>query len=99
MLVANFIEALLATGEWDKADSASAAALRAITANYPYMLLMIRADIELGRGDFEAARAHLDAALATLREDRGQGIYDVYLAELALWERRWTEADQAVRDA
>ena len=62
------------------------------------MLLMLRADLELGRGDFEAARAHLQAALATLREDRGQGIYDVFLAELALWERRWTEADQAVRD-
>jgi hypothetical protein len=42
---------------------------------------MLRADLELGRGDFEAARAHLEAALATLREDRGQGIYDVYLAE------------------
>ena len=98
VLVANSIEALLATGEWDEADSLSAAALRAITANFPYMLLMLRADLELGRGDFRAARAHLEAALATLREDRGQGIYDVFLAELALWERRWTEADQAVRD-
>jgi DNA-binding CsgD family transcriptional regulator/tetratricopeptide (TPR) repeat protein len=98
VLVANLIEALLATGEWDEAETLSAAALRAITANFPYMLLMDRADLELGRGDFGAARAHLDAALATLREDRGQGIYDVYLAELALWERRWTDADQAVRD-
>jgi DNA-binding CsgD family transcriptional regulator len=98
VLVANHIEALLATGDWDEADGASAAALRAITANFPYMLLMLRADLELGRGDLEAARAHLDAALATLREDRGQGIYDVFLAELALWERRWTEADRAVRD-
>jgi DNA-binding CsgD family transcriptional regulator len=98
VLVANSIEAQLAIGEWDEADSATAAALRAITANFPYMLLMLRADLELGRGDFEAARAHLQAALATLREDRGQGIYDVFLAELALWEHRWTEADQAVRD-
>ena len=62
------------------------------------MLFMLRADLELGRGDFEAGRSHLAAALTTLREDRGLGIYDVYLAELALWERRWTEADQAVRD-
>ena len=97
VLVANSIEALIAIGEWDEADSMSAAALRAITANFPYMLLMLRADLELGRGDFEAARAHLEAALATLREDRGQGIYDVFLAELALWERRWPEADEAVR--
>jgi DNA-binding CsgD family transcriptional regulator/tetratricopeptide (TPR) repeat protein len=98
VLVANTIEALLAIGEWDKADGASAAALRAITANFPYMLFMLRADIEVGRGSFQAARAHLQAALATLREDRGQGIYDVFLAELALWERRWVEAHQAVRD-
>jgi DNA-binding CsgD family transcriptional regulator/tetratricopeptide (TPR) repeat protein len=98
VLVANFIEALLAIGEWDEADSASAAALRAITASSPYMLLMLRADLEIGRGDFEAARAHLEAALATLRDDRGQGVYDIFLAELAFWEHRWTEADQAVRD-
>jgi DNA-binding CsgD family transcriptional regulator/tetratricopeptide (TPR) repeat protein len=97
VLVANTIEALIAIGEWDKADSVSAAALRAITANFPYMLLMLRAEMELGRGDFEAARSHLDAALATLREDRGQGIFDVFLAELALWERRWMDADRAVR--
>jgi tetratricopeptide (TPR) repeat protein len=98
VLVANSLEALIAIGEWDEADTASAAALRNITANFPYMLFMLRADIELGRGDFEAARSHLAAALTTRREDRGLGIYDVYLAELALWERRWTEADQAVRD-
>jgi DNA-binding CsgD family transcriptional regulator/tetratricopeptide (TPR) repeat protein len=98
VLVANSIEALLTTGEWDEADNLSTAALRAITANFPYMLLMLRADLELGRGDFDGARAHLDAALGTLREDRGLGIYDVSLAELALWERRWTQADQAVRD-
>jgi DNA-binding CsgD family transcriptional regulator len=99
VFVANHIEALLATGDWDEADRLSAAALRAGTASYPYTLLMLRADLELGRGDFEAARAHLEAALATLREDRGQGIYDVFLAELALWERRWTDAEGAVRDA
>ena len=63
------------------------------------MLLGLRADLELGRGDFAAARAHLEAALATLREDRGQGIYDVCLAELALWERRWMDADRAVSDS
>jgi DNA-binding CsgD family transcriptional regulator len=73
VLVANTIEAQLAIGAWDEADSASAAAIRSVTANFPYMLLMLRADLELGRGDFEAARAHLDAALGTLREDRGQG--------------------------
>jgi DNA-binding CsgD family transcriptional regulator/tetratricopeptide (TPR) repeat protein len=99
VLEANYIEALLAVGEWETADEASAAALRAVTANYPYMLLCIRAYLEIGRGRFDEARAHLDAALETLRPDRALGIYDVLLAELALWERRWTEADQAVQDA
>src|SRR6266511_4116817 len=99
VLEANYIEALLAIGEWDTADEASAAALRAVTANYPYMLLCIRADLEIGRGRFEEARSHLDAARETLRPDRGLGIFDVLLAELALSERRWTEADQAVQDA
>jgi DNA-binding CsgD family transcriptional regulator/tetratricopeptide (TPR) repeat protein len=96
VLVSNQVEALLAVGDWDEADRASAAALRAITGSYPYMLLIIRADVEIGRGDFDAARAHLETASATLREDRGLGLYDAYLAELALWERRWADADAAV---
>ena len=99
LLVANTIEALLAIGDWDEADTLSAAALRGIPANYPYVLLMLRADLEVGRGDFDAARAHLDAALTTLREDRRLGIYDILRAELALWERRHSDADRAVRDA
>ncbi len=73
VLVANQIEALLAIGDWDTADSVSSAALRAITANFPYMLFIIRADLDLGRGDFDDARRHLEAARATLREDGGQG--------------------------
>ena len=96
VLIANIIEALIASGEWDDADRLSAAAVRSITANYPYMVLMNRAELELGRGDFASAKAHLDAALPSLREDRGLGIYDVYLAELALWERRWVDADAHV---
>ncbi len=98
VLVANQIEALLAIGDWDEADQISAAALRAITASYPYMILIIRADVEIGRGDFDAARAHLQAASITLREDRGLGLYDGYLAELALWEHRWADAGQAIDD-
>ena len=99
VLEANYIEALFYVGDWDTADEASAAALRALNANYPYMLLCIRAYLEIGRGQFDEARAHLDAARETLRPDRALGIYDVLLAELALWERRWTDADAAVEDS
>ncbi len=99
VLDANYIEALLAVGDWDTADEASAAALRAPSANYPYMLLGIRAYLEIGRGQFDEARAHLDAARETLRPDRGLGVFDVVLAELALWERRWTDAEAAVEES
>jgi DNA-binding CsgD family transcriptional regulator len=97
-LVANLIEPLVASGEWDKADRVSAAAVRAVTANYPHMRLIARGDLETGRGDFAAARAHLDAARATLHSDRDLASYDAFIAELALWERRWTDAEAAVRD-
>ena len=98
LLVSNHIEALLAIGEWDEADRLSAAALRNITSSFPYWLLTIRADVEIGRGEFDAARAHLEAAGATLREDRVHGLYDAHLADLALWEHRWTDADAAIQD-
>ena len=99
VLLSNRIEALLIIGDWDAADTESAAALRSITGSFPYMLLMNRADLEMGRGDFEAARTHLDLARATLREDHGLGVYEVYQAELALWQRRWTDAVLLVDDA
>ena len=96
MLVANHIEALLAIGEWDEADRRSAAALRAITANFPYMLLMLRADLEIGRGD-STARGHISTPRAPrCARTADSGSTTSYLAELALWERRWTDAEQAV---
>lgn len=98
LLVSNQIEALLAVGDWDDAERLSAAALRRITSSFPHWLLSIRAAVEIGRGDFDAARAHLAAAGATLREDRVIGLYDGYLADLALWERRWTDADGAIQE-
>jgi predicted ATPase/DNA-binding SARP family transcriptional activator/pimeloyl-ACP methyl ester carboxylesterase len=98
-LLANHVEALVAAGEWEDADRVSAAALRASTANRPHQVLIMRAELEAGRGDFDAARAHLEAALATVREDeRGSRAYDPVAAELALWEGRWADADEAVRE-
>jgi DNA-binding SARP family transcriptional activator/pimeloyl-ACP methyl ester carboxylesterase/tetratricopeptide (TPR) repeat protein len=97
-LVANWVEALVAAGEWEEADRVSAAALRAITANRPHHTFETSAQLEVGRGDFDAARKHLEAALATVREDdRSSLCYDPVVVDLALWERRWTDADEAVQ--
>jgi DNA-binding CsgD family transcriptional regulator/tetratricopeptide (TPR) repeat protein len=99
LLVSNRIEALLALGDWDEAERLSAAALRGVISSFPDALLMNRAELEIGRGDFEHAREHLDSARDSLGENRLQGIRDVYLAELALWERRWRDADANAGDA
>jgi DNA-binding CsgD family transcriptional regulator len=64
----------------------------------PHQPLILRASLEVGRGDFDAARAHLEAAAPFVHVDPDVATYDAYLAELALWERRWADADQAVRD-
>jgi DNA-binding NarL/FixJ family response regulator/tetratricopeptide (TPR) repeat protein len=99
-LVTNEIEALVATGEWDEAETISAAAIRAGTTNWPHLRLVHRAELEVGRGDFDDARAHLEAAqpqAAGLLAHGGES-YDVVLTELSLWERRWTDADKAVRN-
>jgi DNA-binding CsgD family transcriptional regulator len=98
LIVSNLIEALLTTGDWDEADRLSAAALRRLTGSFPYALLIVRALVETERGDFDAAREHFDAARITLREDRGHGLYDGWLADLALWEHRWLDADAAIRE-
>jgi DNA-binding CsgD family transcriptional regulator/tetratricopeptide (TPR) repeat protein len=98
LLVANQVETLLAIGDWDEAERLSAAALRGTASSFSHWLLTIRADVEIGRGEFGAARAHLEAASGTLPEDHVFGLYDAYLAELALWERRWTDADAAIQD-
>ena len=96
VLVSNLIEALHASGDWDEADRLSAAALRGVTSSFPYALFGVRAFVEIGRGEFDAARAHFEAAEITLRPDRGHGLWDFWVADLALWEHRWANAEAAI---
>jgi DNA-binding CsgD family transcriptional regulator len=98
-IVSNQIEALIATGEWDEADRLGAAALQPSTANWPHFRRLNRAALAIGRGEFDDARAHLEAANATVRGDgRASPMYDLLVTELALWERRWTDVETVVRD-
>jgi DNA-binding NarL/FixJ family response regulator len=97
VLVVNLIEALTDLGEWDEADRVGTAAIRAGGSQWPDQRLVVRAALDAGRGDFDRARADLQAALATVHDDkRGRPAFDITRAELALWVRRWDDAERAV---
>src|SRR5215218_5947182 len=96
-LVVNYAEALFGLGEWDEADRVGAAAIRSGDAAWPHQRLVQRAALDVGRGVFDRARADLDAAVATVHDDkRGLAAFDIARVELALWERRWEDAEHAV---
>lgn len=92
-----YAEALFDLGEWDEADRVGAAAIRSGDAAWPNQRLVQRAALDVGRGVFDRARADLDAAVATVHDDkRGLAAFDIARVELALWERRWVDAEHAV---
>jgi len=98
LILTNRLEALLASGAWDEADRLSAATLRSLTSSFEYMPLVMRADLEVGRGRFDAAHTHLAAARPMVRDEVGLTAYREVVVELALWQRRWSEAAAEVRD-
>src|SRR5215218_1982088 len=96
-LVVNYAEALFDLGEWDEADRVGATAIRSGDAAWPNQRLVQRAALHVGRGVFDRARADLDAAVATVHDDkRGLAAFDIARVELALWDRRWEDAEHAV---
>jgi DNA-binding CsgD family transcriptional regulator/tetratricopeptide (TPR) repeat protein len=98
-LVVNLMEALADLGEWQEADRVGTAAIRGGGADWPNQRLVQRAALDIGRGRFERAHADLQAAAATVHQDkRGLAHFDITRAELALWERRWDDAAHAVGD-
>jgi DNA-binding CsgD family transcriptional regulator/tetratricopeptide (TPR) repeat protein len=98
LILANWIEALVAIGSWDEADRLVETALRRPTSSFSFWLLLLAADLAIGRGDFDSARLHLEAARPTVPEENGLGVYQACLAELALWEHRWADAVESVED-
>jgi DNA-binding CsgD family transcriptional regulator/tetratricopeptide (TPR) repeat protein len=98
-LVVNLMEALTDLGEWQEADRVGTAAIRAGGAQWPNQRLVQRAALDIGRGHFERAHADLQTALATVHHDkRDLAAFNSTRAELALWERRWDDAEHAVGD-
>jgi DNA-binding CsgD family transcriptional regulator len=98
LVVANRIEALLESGDWQEADAVSAGALRQLVASFQYVPLLLRAELELGRGHFDDASAHMQAARPLVHDRLGTITYCRCRAELALWQRRWADAQAAADD-
>ena len=99
LLVANQIEALLAIGDWDEADSAQRRRAPRASPRASRTGSSSSAPTSRSAAATSTPRERTSRPRApTLREDRVLGLYDGYLAELALWERRWTDADAAIHE-
>jgi DNA-binding CsgD family transcriptional regulator len=103
-LAGNATEALVALGRWDQAEQVSRDALA--TASYDagsVSLTLVRAALELARGDLDAAQARLQAVRrllpAPIPEAQNAGPLFAGLAELALWRGDLEQAKQLVAQA
>jgi DNA-binding CsgD family transcriptional regulator/tetratricopeptide (TPR) repeat protein len=98
-LLASAAEALFKLGRWDEADKLARQALAQARSDERLAFLMIAA-LEVGRGEFKPAEAHLskvkDRALGSSREFAR--MYLVLMAELRLWQGRFDEAWGAVEE-
>jgi DNA-binding CsgD family transcriptional regulator/tetratricopeptide (TPR) repeat protein len=98
-LLASAADALLKLGRWDEADRLARQALAQAQpdARLPFVVVAM---LEVGRGAFEAAEAHLkaieDGALSGMPE--GARMYLSAMAELRIWQGRLDEARAAVSE-
>ena len=96
VMAANAAEALLGLGDWARAEEVLDAAAPRIGGFRPEGVHIVRAELELQRGELEDARRHLDAAKQAALEPQSTAAYACLVAELALWERRPEEAASAL---
>jgi DNA-binding CsgD family transcriptional regulator/tetratricopeptide (TPR) repeat protein len=104
LLACNATEALVALGRWDEAEQVSRQALESSPSGRAHVALpLVRAALELGRGDLDAAQARLQAARrvlpAPIPEAQRAGPLFCGLAELALWRGDPEQARQLVAEA
>jgi len=98
VLAVNAAEALLGVGDWAGAHDVLTTVLRRSGFSWrahPHCWL---AHLAIGRGDFDAARDHLDAGAQAAHEPATASYFHCLAAELALWEGRITDAATAVDD-
>jgi DNA-binding CsgD family transcriptional regulator/tetratricopeptide (TPR) repeat protein len=97
-LTANLAWGLLEFGAWEDIDQVVTEGLERETRATPD-LYAIKGMLELWRGDFQAAREHLELA-GRLHPPPSQAAWPLAgLAELALWEGRYDDAGAAVDQA
>ena len=103
-LAANATEALVALGRWDQAEQVSRQGLEVAASDATSVpVLLLRAALELGRGDLDAAQARLQAVRRLLpvpiSEAQKAGPLYAGLAELALWRGELEQARELVAQA
>ncbi|MFG1626711.1 AAA family ATPase [Kribbella sp. NPDC049227] len=96
VIASNAAEALLGLGDWTRAEEVLDAALHLTSSFRPEGVHLIRAELELRRGEFAVARQHLEAAGPAALEPQLTAAYSGLVAELALWERRPEDAASVV---
>jgi DNA-binding CsgD family transcriptional regulator/tetratricopeptide (TPR) repeat protein len=99
VLACNLAEALLGTGDWERADDVLTAALRSggtFWSHYPHIQ---RAQLTIWRGEFDTAQEHLRAGAQAANEPPTAPIYALLHAELAAWQGRLDDAADAVDEA
>ena len=94
-LAANLAEVLFVLGDWEESDRVLAEALEQGSMR-PSRLHGVKGLLELGRGDFDAARQRLELARRLNPSPHESARWVTCLAELALWEGRHNDARAAV---
>jgi DNA-binding CsgD family transcriptional regulator len=104
LLAYNGTEALIALGRWDQAEQVSHQGLEVPASDATLVpLLLLRAALELGRGDLDSAEARLRTVRrllpAPIPEAQRAGPLFGGLAEVAVWRGDLDQAKQLVAEA
>ncbi|WP_165555452.1 helix-turn-helix transcriptional regulator [Kribbella pittospori] len=92
VIASNAAEALLGLGDWARAEEVLDAALHLASSFRPEGVHLIRAELELRRGEYAVTLQHLEAGAPAALEPQLTAAYSCLVAELALWERRPEDA-------
>jgi DNA-binding CsgD family transcriptional regulator len=94
-------EALLKLGRWDEAHRLTAPALAQATPDARFLFSTV-AELEIGRGEFQAADTYLELikehSLSPSATPEAAREYAALAAELGLWQDRLEEAQAAVQE-